>query len=124
MGTNRALLVTENGKTTRYGSIKEAAIELGMSPSALGARLRRSVDDGRIYVFVNKNEDEDEQKYDDTLTNGRRKVKYETLGTRICTTPCRHKDWVKIGSVLCQACNSFGGINRTEHFVVCSFKTY
>lgn len=121
MGTNRALLVTENGKTTRYETIKEAAVAIGISPNALGSRIRRNANDGRIYQFIPKSSTMEAGGV--TYERGRQRVPYETLGSRVCITPCKHKEWVKIGSVLCQACGSFGGINRSEHVVLCSFKT-
>ena len=119
MSTNRALLVIENGKTTRYNSIKQAAIDLGMSPSALGARLRRNVDDGRVYMFIHEKET-DKQDYTDK-NRRTEKMEYKTLGTRVCITMCPHKKTIKIGSIACQSCCHFGGINRGEKFVRCSF---
>ena len=121
MGRSKTLLVIEDGKTSSYNTIKEAAIDLGLSPSTLGARLRRNMDDGRIYIFVRKDEETSDKEKITNLKHEKEKMVYKTKGKRICITPCPHKNWIKIGSVLCQACNHFGGISRKESTILCTF---
>jgi hypothetical protein len=47
--------------------------------------------------------------------------KYETIGTRVCITPCPHRINPKptIGSVQCQCCSRFEGMDRDTHEVAC-----
>ena len=48
-------------------------------------------------------------------------LSYETIGTRVCVTPCPYRINPKptIGSVQCQCCGRFQGINRKAHEVAC-----
>lgn len=48
-------------------------------------------------------------------------LNYESYG-RVCLTPCQFKESPKpkIGSVLCQCCHAFCGINREKQQVACN----
>lgn len=117
----KPLLVIENGKITRYESARAAAKGLGINMNTLYNRLSGKVDDGRTYIHVTDTEIKgNELKI--LGENTKSKVPYETLGTRVCITPCPHKRNVKIGSVLCQSCPSFRGISRSEHVVLCLYR--
>ena len=48
-------------------------------------------------------------------------IGYEARG-KICLSNCPYKQDIKIGSRLCQTCNSFKGIDRDKHLVVCIHK--
>lgn len=42
---------------------------------------------------------------------------------RICYTPCPYNREIKIGSVLCQGCSSFKGMDRENHKLACNRRT-
>lgn len=50
-------------------------------------------------------------------------ISYETIGTRVCITPCPYNKGVKIASVRCQCCYNYQGHSRERHLVACSWKS-
>lgn len=54
--------------------------------------------------------------------SGYPEIPYETMGTRLCVTPCPHYKDVLIASVKCQCCNYYHGHSRMRHLVACSHK--
>lgn len=50
-------------------------------------------------------------------------IPYETIGTRVCITPCPYNKSVKIASVRCQCCYSYHGHSRERHLVACNWKS-
>lgn len=114
-----------------YGSAKEAAQAYGVTPNTIIYWVYRNiVKDGYIFMFDNPGHAEPnphiggsqiKNRPDVDLSNTEYStIRYETKFKRICITPCPYFDERKVGSVLCQGCNSFKGINRTNQMVACS----
>ena len=123
------IIVTEiDGKNKVFRSVSQAAEYYGISATAITNRILGKVKtDPRKFAYTGKTyvggrikarpcKDED----DDTPTKlCREEVPYETIGTRICITICKHRHNIKVGSIACQVCNRFHEIKRERHVVIC-----
>ena len=123
------VIVTEIDGTKRlFPSVSKAGEYYGTTATAITNRILGKVKSdprkfeytGKTYVGgqIKKRDKKDEE--DDTPCNLKREeIPYETIGTRVCITLCKHRKNVKIGSIKCQECAKFHGINRDKHIVIC-----
>ena len=119
--TNEVIVTEIDGSKKAFNSVKEAASYYRMSSTAIRNRLtgivkeeQRKFEYGNIGCSVLKHrmsEDELKDRYEN--------IQYETLGTRLCITPCRLNGDIKVGSALCQGCIRFRGMDRVNHIVLC-----
>ena len=126
----REVKVTEiDGTVKIFPSVKETALYYGITSTAIVSRItgemkndpRKFEYTGRILIdghVKRSRKDEDDHTPD---RKEREEIHYETIGTRLCVTVCKYKTnaGVKVGSVLCQGCGRFKGINRDKHIVIC-----
>lgn len=119
--TNEVIVTEADGSKKVFPSVKDAAEFYKMSSSSIRNRITGFVKDGlrtfeygaignsRLVSRMNKHGKE--MAYDN--------IPYETLGTRLCITPCPSNGELKVGSARCQGCSRFQGIDREKHIVFC-----
>jgi hypothetical protein len=133
--TKRVIVSDAEGNIVRrFASIKDAAVAYNVSTSAITYWvINDQPKNGYIFEY-------EQPKKGDKPTKKVKKVKeieespkveldrvnnnilaYETIGTRVCITPCPYRINPKptIGSVLCQGCSRFDGMDRETHEVAC-----
>lgn len=111
---------TSGAIVNQFDKAVEAAIHYNISESTLSYRIKRGGYYGGLKFVSSKLYDAHPKKEPGKKIE-KHSLEYEANG-RICLTPCPYKKDMKIGSVLCQECHSFHGIDRNEHTVKCSRK--
>lgn len=121
----------------RFVSVKEAALAYDISVATMTYWLHSEKDrSGKVFEYA----DADAKPVKKKETKKKKKAKepkiapkveldreysnilhYETLGTRVCITPCPYRINPKptIGSAQCQACSRHNGMDRETHEVAC-----
>lgn len=126
----REVKVTEIDGTVRiFPSVKETALYYSMSSTAISDRINGNTKNdprkfeytGRILTDCRVKRSRKDEEDHTPERKEREEIHYETIGTRLCVTVCKYKTnaGVKVGSVLCQGCGRFKGINREKHIVIC-----
>lgn len=125
---NEVIVTEVDGTKKIFNSVSQAGEYYGITSTAITNRILGKVkSDPRKFEYTGKKSVAEKRKNrqikdkdDDTpLKSSRKQVPYETLGTRVCITLCQHRKDVKVGSMLCQGCLRFHGINRDKHIVIC-----
>ena len=125
------IIVTEiDGTKKLFPSLKSAGEFYGTTATAIRHRIlglvknepRKFEYTGKTCVNPQKKERSKKDEEDNTPCDNknRKEIPYETLGSRVCITLCQHRKGVKVGSVRCQGCLRFHGIDRNKHIVICS----
>lgn len=124
----------------RYSNLRDLATAYGVNHATVVYWLRKDVvRDGKTFDYANpeqkttykprkkkapseaEEQDGCEEEKEEPLDRVNNTIiPYETIGTRLCTTPCPFKLSPKVGSYLCQTCASFRGISRKTHEVACA----
>lgn len=124
INNNGVLVYDKDGKLIgSYKRTKDAADAYGVKPSTIGYRINTGKPyDGVTFkrgkfTCVGKESVERQSTIPEDFEYPL--LDYEEEH-RICYTPCPHKNWVKIGSVLCQSCSSFKGMDRENHKLACN----
>ena len=136
------IVLDSNGNIVeRYPSLRDLAAAYNVNHATVVYWLRKGAErDGKTFDYANpeqKTTYKPRQKKDPSEAAGQEKceeekeepldrvnntiIPYETIGTRLCITPCPFKlaPKPKVGSYLCQSCASFRGISRKTHEVAC-----
>lgn len=112
----------------RYPSITEASRALGLSDSAVSARIYGQVaSETRIFKFDNPQDDvriNPVQKPQKPPKPKDRKIKpipYKTRLSHICITPCPFRNpKPMVGSSACRSCSLFRGVDKELQIVSCA----
>lgn len=125
----REVIVTEPDGTKRiFPSVAKTGEYYGTTATAITNRIlgkvkgdpRKIEYTGKTFVGAHNKKKGCKDDDDDTPVNIKREeVQYETIGTRVCITPCKYRANIKVGSSRCQGCSRFHGINRDKHVVIC-----
>ena len=123
MNTNCGINVYDkDGKLIKsYKRMKDAADAYGVTPSTIGYRINT----GKPYKGVTFRRGaipctEDAIRKQSTIPEDFENLLDYEEEHRICYTPCPYKTGIKIGSVLCQSCFSFKGMDRENHKLACN----
>ena len=137
MAKSRLVIVkdVEGNILRRFESVKEAALAYDINVATMTYWLKSDKDrSGKFFEYedadlkpvkrIRKKAKEKEPKQAPKVELDREFsniLKYETLGTKVCITPCPYRINPKptIGSAQCQACPRHNGMDRETHEVAC-----